>query len=323
MRSRLLAVVVVAFVVLSLAGYALPVSAQTKDEYTFVVITHSASISFWVPLVKGAQDAARHISAGDGVTIHIRHMGPALFDVAEQVAIMENAIQSGVDGIIATLPDPNAFRAPIQEAHRRGIPVIATNTDDPGSDRMAFVGMDDVAAGRTLANRVIQLIGTEGKIAIGVEDPGHTSLEARLAGVREVLDRTNIQYTILNTTADLTQAVSVFESYLLANPDAKGIFSVDATGTSAHGTVLRNLGLKGRVVSGGWDLVPATLENIIEGYTDFTLDQNPYAQGYYPVVMLYNYLNYGIEPGDMDSGAGIVDQDTVHSVLELARQGYR
>lgn len=323
MRSRLMTAAIAALAVLALVGQTFMVSAQTKDEYNFVVITHSASISFWVPLVKGAQDAARHIGAGDGVTINVRHMGPALFNVAEQVSIMENAIQSGVDGIIATLPDPNAFRAAIQEAHRRGIPVIATNTDDPGSDRMAFVGMDDVAAGRTLANRVIELIGTEGKIAIGVEDPGHTSLEARLKGVREVLDQTNIQYTILNTTADLTQAVSVFESYLLANPDAKGIFSVDATGTTSHGTVLRNLGLKGQVVSGGWDLVPGTLENIIDGYTDFTLDQNPYAQGYFPVVMLYNYLNYGIAPGDVDSGAGIVDADAVHSVLELAEQGYR
>src|SRR5690606_6790438 len=100
-------------------------------------------------------------------------------------------------------------------------------------------------------------------------------------------------------------------------------FSVDATGTTSHGTVLRNLGLKGQVVSGGWDLVPGTLQNIIDGYTDFTLDQNPYAQGYYPVVMLYNYLNYGIAPGDIDSGAGIVDGSTVHSVLDLAEKGYR
>lgn len=321
MRSKWLAILLGVWVLFACITSSTTVFAQ--EEYNFVVITHSASISFWVPLVKGAQDAARHISAGDQVVINVRHMGPALFNVAEQVAIMENVIQSGVDGIIATLPDPEAFRAPILEAHRRGIPVIATNTDDPGSDRMAFVGMDDVAAGRTLANRVIELIGTSGKIAIGVEDPGHTSLEARLRGVREVLDQTDITYTILNTTADLTQAVNVFESYLLANPDAKGIFSVDATGTTSHGTVLRNLGLKGRVVSGGWDLVPGTLQNIIDGYTDFTLDQNPYAQGYYPVVMLYNYLNYGIAPGDIDSGAGIVDGSTVHSVLDLAEQGYR
>jgi len=118
-------------------------------------------------------------------------------------------------------------------------------------------------------------------------------------------------------------AVSTFESWLLANPDAKGIFSVDQTGTTAHGTVIRNLGLKGQIVSGGWDLAPATLQNIIDGYTQFTIDQTPYLQGYYPVVGLYLYLKYGIAPSDVDTGATIVDASNVHDVIALSQAGYR
>lgn len=315
------------FALVMLVGISLlvPASALAQDSFEFVVITHSASIDFWVPLVNGARDAARHISEGDDVTINVRHMGPRLFDIAEQRDILENVIQSGVDGIITTLPDPDAFDTPVSEAIASGIPVIATNTDDVTgtNDRLAFVGMDDVAAGRVLANRIIEEIGTEGKIAIGQEDMGHSSLVERMEGVREVLDQTDIDYEILHTTADLTQAASTFESFLLANPDAKGIFSVDATGTQSHGVVIRNLGLTGQIVSGGWDLVPTTLENIIDGYTSFTLDQNPYVQGYYPVVALYLYHKYGIEPGDIDSGAGIVDRSNVEDVLDLAEQGYR
>lgn len=321
---RVVAVLGAAALVLALAGTALGAPGPAKS-YEFVVITHSASISFWVPLVKGAQDAARAISQAENVKISVKHLGPTLFNVAEQVNIMENAIQSGVDGIIATLPDPKAFDAPVKLAIQKGIPVIATNVDDPTGDnmRLAFVGQDDVSAGRALGHEIVKRVGTSGKIAIGLEDLGHPSLQMRLKGVKEVLDKTQIKYTVLQTTPDLTQAAATFESYLLANPDAKGIFSVDATGTTAQGTVIRNLGLKGKVVSGGWDLVPGTLQNIEDGYTQFTVDQNPYLQGYYPVVALYLYLRYGIAPSNIDTGASIVDKDNVQSVMALAKQGYR
>lgn len=326
MRNRELVLALGMVLVLALVGSVatVPTAAQ-KDHYDFVVITHSATIPFWVPLVKGAQDAARAISLAEGVQISVRHLGPHLFNVEEQVSIMENAIQSGVDGIIATLPDLNAFDAPVANALAQGIPVIATNTDDTSGDnpRLAYVGQRDITAGNALGRRIVEAIGTSGKIAIGLEDLGHPSLQDRLTGVRQILDQTDIKYDILHTTADLTVAVSTFESWLLANPDAKGIFSVDQTGTTAHGTVIRNLGLKGRVVSGGWDLAPGTVQNIIDGYTQFTVDQTPYLQGYYPVVGLYLYLRYGIAPSNVDTGASFVDASNVHEVQSLAEQGYR
>ncbi|MGI6149378.1 MAG: substrate-binding domain-containing protein [Firmicutes bacterium] len=319
--SRKLLVLSLALVLVFAA--AAVVSAQ-KKQMEFVVITHSATIDFWIPLVKGAQDAAAMINAFDPeVEITVRHTGPSLFNVAEQVNIMENVIQAGVDGIISTMPDPTAFDAPVQRALDAGIPVIATNADaGPDNPRMAYVGQSDFSAGQTLARNLIALIGTSGKIAIGIEDLGHTSLQQRLAGVLDVLDQTDIDYTILQTTGDLTQGAAMFETYLIANPDAKAIISVDAN-TQAHGVVIQNLGLEGKVVSAGWDLVPTTLDNIQQGLTAFTIDQQPYVQGFYPVLALYLYHKYAIAPADMDSGAGIVNQDNIAEVLELAEKGYR
>jgi len=73
---------------------------------------------------------------------------------------------------------------------------------------------------------------------------------------------------------------------------------VDAN-TQSHGVVIRNLGLEGKVISGGWDLVPTTIENIKDGYTKFVIDQQPYVQGFYPVMALYLYHKYGIAPANM------------------------
>ncbi|NLY29878.1 MAG: sugar ABC transporter substrate-binding protein [Firmicutes bacterium] len=322
MKRRLFAALGLALVLTVLTSFA--VMAAEKKTYEFVVITHSASIDFWVPLVKGAQDAAAMINAANpNVEVTVRHTGPRLFNVSEQRDIMENVIEAGVDGIISTLPDPTAFDEPVAQALARGIPVIATNTDaGPDNPRLAYVGQGQIAAGRVLGRKLVDLIGTKGKVGIGIEDLGHTALQERLQGLTEVLDQTDIDYTVLVTTADLTQGASVLESYLIANPDAKAIVNVDAN-TQCHGVVLRNLGLKGKVVSAGFDLVPATLNNIIDGYTVFTIDQNPYVQGFYPVLALYLYHEYDIAPGDIDSGVGIVDASNVQRVIELAEQGYR
>ena len=320
MKRRLL---VLSLALVLLVAGAFSAAAQVR-EYEFAIITHSATIDFWIPLVKGAQDAAAMINAFDpNVKISVFHTGPSLFDVAEQVNIMENVTQAGVDGIISTMPDPTAFDAPVQRALDAGIPVIATNADaGPDNPRLAYVGQSDFTAGQALGRNLIERIGTSGKVAIGVEDLGHTSLAQRLAGVRDILDQTDIEYTVLQTSPDLTQGAAVFETYLIANPDAKAIISVDAN-TQSHGVVIRNLGLEGKVISAGWDLVPTTIDNILDGYTAFVIDQQPYTQGFYPVLALYLYHEYGIAPANVDTGAGIVSQDNIKEVLELAEEGYR
>ncbi|NLM40882.1 MAG: sugar ABC transporter substrate-binding protein [Firmicutes bacterium] len=311
-------------VLLTVGLLAIPAAAQVK-ELEFVIITHSATIDFWIPLVKGAQDAAAMINSFDPeVKITVTHTGPSMFNVAEQVNIMENVIQAGVDGIISTLPDPTAFDEPVRRALEAGIPVIGTNADaGPDNPRLAYVGQSDYDAGRTLAKTLIEHIGTSGKVAIGVEDLGHTSLAERLRGVRSVLDEyPDIKYEILQTSPDLTIGAATFETYLIANPDAKAIISVDAN-TQSHGVVIRNLGLEGKVISGGWDLVPTTIQNIQDGYTKFVIDQQPYVQGFYPVMALYLYHKYGIAPANMDSGSGIVGPHNIDMVVELAEKGYR
>lgn len=322
MRTRVLSLLLV--VLLAVGLIVSPVAAQVK-ELDFVIITHSATIDFWIPLVKGAQDAAAMINAFDpSVKISVTHTGPSMFNVAEQVNIMENVIQAGVDGIISTLPDPTAFDEPVRRALEAGIPVIGTNADaGPNNPRLAYVGQSDYDAGRVLAQTLIEHIGTSGKVAIGIEDLGHTSLAERLRGVRSVLDQyPEIKYEVLQTSPDLTIGAATFETYLIANRDAKAIISVDAN-TQSHGVVIRNLGLEGKVISGGWDLVPTTIDNIKDGYTKFVIDQQPYVQGFYPVLALYLYHQYGIAPSNMDSGAGIVGPHNIDQVIELAEKGYR
>ena len=73
----------------------------------------------------------------------------------------------------------------------------------------------------------------------------------------------------------------------------------------------------------GFDLSPDILRLIKAGIIKFTIDQQPYIQGFYPVVQLALYCRYGIRPSSMDAGAGLITRENVDSVMELSKRSYR
>ncbi|MFC2076997.1 sugar ABC transporter substrate-binding protein [candidate division KSB1 bacterium] len=313
--GRLLAVILL----LIFPGSCRDQGGETEGErYRFIFIAHSAAISFWVPVQKGMNDAA------DMLGVDCQFIGPTEFDISEQRSMLESAIESGVDGIATTLPDPEAFDAAVQTALDRGIPVVCFNTDDPTSNpRLSAVVQDNFTAGEALGLKIASLVPSGSQIALLTEAPGHSALEDRLRGAQRILDEKDISYKVLNTTTDLIKGMGVVESYLTANPEVAGFFGVSAMSTASPGQVLRQQDLGGKIKAGGFDLVPMTMESIRDGYLQFTIDQHPYIQGYYAVCQLYFNLRYGISPSDIDTGVGFIDADNVDDISRLTEEGYR
>lgn len=287
------------------------------EELEFTLLAHSSAISFWRPVQKGMEDAAEDL----GVSVNFT--GPSEMDHGQQVSMIENQIESGVDGIGTTITDPSAYNDIVQEALDEDIPLVAFNADAEDNPRMAYIGQSPEAAGRRMGERIAELVGEGGSIVILNEDPGHTDLEARTSGVEEVLDEYDISYESIDTTTDLSTAVNTIMDYYTGNPDIDGWFGVSATATEAAGTAVEQLDVADEVYAGGFDLTQATLEAIQDGYAQFTMDQHPYLQGYYTVQALYLYHKYAIEPIDIDTGGGIVDSSNVDEVIELSADGYR
>ncbi len=73
----------------------------------------------------------------------------------------------------------------------------------------------------------------------------------------------------------------------------------------------------------GFDLTPEILKLIQKGYIDFTIDQQPYLQGLFPVIQLVLHIRYGIKPSDVDAGANIINSENVDDMLSLSVEGYR
>ncbi|MNL57292.1 hypothetical protein D3C87_1808420 [compost metagenome] len=74
---------------------------------------------------------------------------------------------------------------------------------------------------------------------------------------------------------------------------------------------------------GGFDLVPEVLQEMKAGYVQVQVDQQPYMQGFMPVMEAYLAKTVGLSPSNIDTGQGIVTPDQVDSIMELSKQGLR
>jgi len=292
--------------------------AQAPKRYKFVVITHATAVPFFVPVRKGAEDAGKIVGAD------VVYTGPAGFDIAKQVDFMKSAIAQKVDGIACTLPDPAAFNDVVAEARSKGIPVIAINADAPKTERMAYIGQGNYEAGRSMGQQVVKLIPGGGDVIIAIHTAGAENLEARVKGVKDVLDQSGkFKYRVVATGTDLVKAESLLGAALQANPNVKGMFGVEDVTGIAIGHIIERQKLKGKVMGGGFDLVPEVLDAIEKGNMQFTIDQQPYLQGFQGVMELYLYKAFAIAPADINTGIAPVTADLVKSVKDLAAKGYR
>jgi simple sugar transport system substrate-binding protein len=95
---------------------------------------------------------------------------------------------------------------------------------------------------------------------------------------------------VVATGAAIPAELSVIDSYATGHPNTKGYFAVDAGSTQGLAQTIQKHGLRAKgVKGGGYDLTPITEQLLAAGEIDFTIDQQPYLQGFFPVMELYLY----------------------------------
>ncbi|HEV3062019.1 MAG TPA: sugar-binding protein [Vicinamibacterales bacterium] len=124
--------------------------------------------------------------AAKRANIDVIWRGPENADQLRQKEILESFITQHVDGIAISCLNGDFLTETINRAVDAGIPVVTWDADAPKSKRLAFYGVDDLAAGRILAEHAVRLLGGKGKVAL-ITSMGAVNLERRLQGVRDVL----------------------------------------------------------------------------------------------------------------------------------------
>jgi simple sugar transport system substrate-binding protein len=214
--------------------------------------------------------------------------------------------------------------------------VISSNVDDlegaAGNARQAFVGQGFEPAGYGLARAQWANMPAEGPIhvLVGVSGPGQNWSETRALGVTNFLDeqiKANpdraITYEKIDSGLDLAIVADRVGAYLSAHPETNAYFDTGFWHAGVAG-VLRDRGIEpGKVLLGGFDLVPIVLDEMDSGYIQVEVDQQPYEQGFMPVMMVYLSKTVGLSPVDINTGEALVYPKDVAAVRELSEKGLR
>jgi simple sugar transport system substrate-binding protein len=285
-------------------------------EWNFVFVNHVTTNPFFVPTVWGIEDASSILG-----TTH-QWTGSEGSDIGEMVNAMEAGIGAGADGIGIALVDLDAFNGPTDEALAAGIPVISYNADAP-NNRLSYVGQDLYGSGYEMGNRIVELVGS-GKVALFIATPGQLNIQPRIDGALDAIadSGADIEAQDIATGADLTEELNNVEAWYLGNQDATGMFAVDAGSTQAVGQVVRDQNARDNALvgAGGYDLLEETVELVADGVLDFTIDQQPYLQGFLPVVYLYLWQLSGgvVTPPETNTGLVFLDSAAAQLFLETA-----
>jgi simple sugar transport system substrate-binding protein len=285
--------------------------------WKFAFINHAFDNPFFQPTVYAIQDACALLGLP---TSSFQGAGAANGNnqVAPMLDKMNAAISAKVDGIAVCLIDPTAFNDPIARALDAGIPVVAYNADvPPGSAnrRMAYIGQDLFLSGQKLGARIASLV-KEGPVAGFIATPGSLNIQPRIDGAKQAIQASGLPITFseIATGKAVNDELSAIEAYYLGHKDLKGMVAVDAGSTQGTAQIMQKYGLAAKGVhAGGYDLLPGTIQGVGAGDLDFTIDQQPYAQGFYPVLQLFLYkLSGGLQqPSDVNTGLVFVTKSNV------------
>jgi simple sugar transport system substrate-binding protein len=303
-------------VLLLVASVSVVASAAPK-KLVFYWISHgSAGYPIWVYAINGANAAAKSL----GVTVKTSFHNN---DVASQKEAFSAAIAAKADGIATSSPQDGALKDEVALAKSKGIPVVFFNTDDPSTNRDAFVGANLFQAGYQWAKYLVdrKLVKAGQKVWMPVEVPGATYQTAETAGIASVFDPLGIKYEILDAGTDPATMISNMTDYLTAH--GKDISAMIGLGDNVAGAtkqVFTAVGWKpGKIPVVGWGNSVETATAVKEGYVNAASWQYPDSQGFMPIVLLYMIKNNMAIGYDITTLA-LYDKSNADVYLDLAKK---
>jgi simple sugar transport system substrate-binding protein len=317
--TPLKALVAVAAVVLVVAGCSSKGGAQNNNasgkSYTIAMVTHEApGDTFWDKIRNGAQQAAKD----HGITLKYSQ-DP---DAGKQATLIQNAIDSKVDGIATTLPTPDAIGPAAQKAVKAGIPVVAFNAGKDDYQKYGigmYFGSDETLAGQTVGKKIAQ--DTPGRIMCVIQEQGQVQLEARCAGVKQGNPDTQVLYV---NGRDLPSVQQTIGAKLQQDPSIKNVVALGADIALAAQKSEADAGSKASIAT--FDLNADVAKQIQSGGIAFSVDQQPYVQGYLAVTSLWLNLTNGNDiggGGPVLTGPSIVDKSNIAKIVPYTENNTR
>ena len=278
--------------------------------YTIAMITHETpGDTFWDKIKAGAEQAAKDT----GVTLKYSN-DP---DATKQAVLIQNAVDSKVNGIATTLVTPDALAGAVKSATDAGIPLVGFNS---GIDQyqelgaLMYFGSDENLAGETAGERIAAAGGKHPLCVI--QAPGPWRSRPAAPASRAVPGTENIQVN----GADDSAVVSTLQAKLPQDKSIDYIVTLGAPIALDALKAMEQAGSEAKLIT--FDLNAEAAQDIKDGKIEFSIDQQPYVQGYMAVTSLYLNVKNGNDIGGgkaVLTGPSFVDASNIDKILPFTK----
>jgi ribose transport system substrate-binding protein len=296
--------------ILTVSAIALAAGAVSAGEIAVIVKTTNST--FWQNVNKGADSAIKEVK-GHTMTFS----GPASESaIAEQVSLVENAVNRKVAGIVLAPSDPDALVPAIKKAWEARIPVVLIDSmvSDAGKPYyQSFLATDNQLAGELCAKALIAKVGTTGKIAIMSYVAGAGSELGRVGGFRKYIEK-NSKLQIVGpyySQSQMATALNQTTDVLASNPDLKGIFGANEPTAVGMGRALLQTGKAGKVVAIGFDGNEDLQKFVKDGTLESIAVQGSYQMGYLGVKTVADVIGGKKPTKFVDTGVVMVTKGNI------------
>jgi simple sugar transport system substrate-binding protein len=317
-------------VMVAAALVALAATTAMAEGAKIFVIGGKPDDPFWSKVKKGADDAGLVAKATGGEVIWL---GPQNYDNLgpDAAKLIRTALTQNPSAVVGPDWVPEAMDDAFKEVVAAGVPLIIYNSGGMDAAKrlgaLNYVGNEEYPAG---------LGGGEYWGSKGIKNvlcintlPGLTNIEDRCRGISDGISKSGGKSNQLPLPASSfgnpTAVAEAIKAALLKDASIDGVVTIGAGDANSAANAIAQAGLADKVKLASFDMDETGLQRIKDGTQLFSIDQQPYLQGYLAVSLLNGYVNYGVDlpTRPVLTGPGIVDSTNVDATLKGAAAGAR
>ena len=184
---------------------------------TYYLVANNLKLPYW----KAVQDGFNRAATEYGVTAYV--IGPNGYDAAAEASAFSSAVARRPAGILVSAASAEDLQNDISTAIGEGVPVITVDSDAPNSQRLYFIGTNNLEAGHVGGQRLADQLHGKGNVVF-YSIPGQPNLEERLKGYKDILaDNPGIKIVdVVSTGGDSGSAFDRTEQFVGRHRRQKG-----------------------------------------------------------------------------------------------------
>ncbi|MEZ4731530.1 MAG: ABC transporter substrate-binding protein [Caldilineaceae bacterium] len=304
MKNRLCLLWVMAIMVALIAGCAVPgapapaaapadSAAPAQEEAAakpyIPIISKGFQHQFWQAVKAGAEQAAAEFD------VEITFEGPeteAMVD--KQIEMLQTALDKNPSAICLAALDSKAVVPLLEKAQAANIPVIGFDSGVDSDIPVTTAATDNIAAAGVAADKMAELIGDEGEVAVIVHDQTSRTGIDRRDGFVNKMEEAHPNVTIVDIqygAGDQLKSTDLAKAIIQAHPNLKGFFGANEGSIIGVLNAVKELGMENQIVVIGYDAGKQQMDAIRSGVEAGAITQNPVGIGYKCVESAVKAIN--------------------------------